>query len=256
MHKLLKTFIDYPGVKRYGQNVGWLFLEKGFRMVLTLFVGIWMVRYQGPTQFGLLSYAQSIAIILIAISGFGLESILIKELVHDKDKRHQLLGTAIILRLIVALIIIAILAVMLLFKMQVSQTELLIFIITLSTLFSSFDVISRYFEANVQSKYIVFANMAAFSMISLLKILLILFEASVTAFAITNLIEYVLIAVFLVYFCQKTSASNLFSWRFDFSIARLLIVYTWPLAVVTTFTVLLNNINQIMIKAFLTTDAV
>ena len=39
------------------KNVGWLVFGRIFRMVGALAVGIFVARYLGPEQFGLLSYA-------------------------------------------------------------------------------------------------------------------------------------------------------------------------------------------------------
>ncbi|WP_432772791.1 hypothetical protein [Francisella salimarina] len=47
------------GFKKYFANTSWLLIEKIIRMVVGLFVGVWIARYLGPKQFGVFSYAQS-----------------------------------------------------------------------------------------------------------------------------------------------------------------------------------------------------
>jgi len=37
-----------PGFRRYFANTSWLFAEKVLRMVVGLFVGVWVARYLGP----------------------------------------------------------------------------------------------------------------------------------------------------------------------------------------------------------------
>ena len=42
-------------------NTGWLMFEKILRMAVGLFVNVWIARYLGPDEFGLLSYALAFA---------------------------------------------------------------------------------------------------------------------------------------------------------------------------------------------------
>lgn len=51
----LKSLKNHQGFMKYFRNTSWLFGEKILRMVVGLFVGIWVARYLGPEQFGLLS---------------------------------------------------------------------------------------------------------------------------------------------------------------------------------------------------------
>ena len=53
---------------KYFKNTSWLFGEKILRMVVGLFVGVWIARYLGPEQFGTFSYAQSFVGLFSAIA--------------------------------------------------------------------------------------------------------------------------------------------------------------------------------------------
>jgi O-antigen/teichoic acid export membrane protein len=85
---------------RYFANTSWLFGEKILRMIVGLFVGIWVARYLGPEQFGLLSYAQSFVGLFTAIATLGLDGIVVRELVKDPSRRDELIGTAFWLKFI------------------------------------------------------------------------------------------------------------------------------------------------------------
>jgi O-antigen/teichoic acid export membrane protein len=78
----------------------------------------------------------------------------------------------------------------------------------------------------------------------------------VLAFAIANLLEFILIAVFLIYFYEKTPASKLLTWRFNAKIAKYLITTSWPLTISVSFAVILDKIDQVMIKNMLGVEAV
>lgn len=84
---------------KYAKNTSWLMGEKILRMFMGLFVGIWVARYLGPEQFGLLSYAQSFVFLFTAIATLGLDSIVVRELVRNGSQRDILLGTSFALKL-------------------------------------------------------------------------------------------------------------------------------------------------------------
>ena len=55
----IKFFLAHKNFMKYFKNTSWLFGEKILRMIVALFVGVWVARYLGPEKFGLFSYAQS-----------------------------------------------------------------------------------------------------------------------------------------------------------------------------------------------------
>src|SRR3990170_6548662 len=84
---------------KYLINTSWLALERVFRMMVALLVGIWVARYLGPEKFGLLNYAQSLVVLVGALATLGLDSIVTRELVKQPTKRNEILGTAFVLKL-------------------------------------------------------------------------------------------------------------------------------------------------------------
>ena len=74
---------SHQGFKRYFANTSWLFAEKVLRVVIGLFIGVWVARYLGPEKYGLLSYAQSFVGLFTAIATLGLDGIVVRELVYD-----------------------------------------------------------------------------------------------------------------------------------------------------------------------------
>jgi len=62
------------------------------RMIVSLFVGIYVARYLGPERFGLLSYTLSFVWLFSSLASFGLDDILVRELVQFPEHRKALLG--------------------------------------------------------------------------------------------------------------------------------------------------------------------
>ena len=80
-------------------NIGWMLADKVLRMVVGLFVGIWVARYLGPEQFGFLSYAGAYVALFSAIATLGLDGIVVRELIREPERRNEILGTAFVLKL-------------------------------------------------------------------------------------------------------------------------------------------------------------
>ncbi len=252
----LKKLRQHHGFMRYFENISWLMSEKFLRMFIGLFVGIWVARYLGPEQFGLLSYAQSFVFLFIAISTLGLDSIVVRELVKDESKRDVLLGTAFGLKLVGAILILPILAMAVQLTSNDDYTNSLIFITASLTIFQSFNVIDFYYQSKVLSKYVALANAISLAISSIIKIALILGNAPLVAFALITVFDVAVVSVGLIYFYKKNSQLKLFNWRFEWKMAKKLLQYSWPLILSGLVISLYMRIDQVMIKEILDADAV
>lgn len=254
---LLKAkLLGHEGIRRYGANTAWLMGEKVLRMFMGLFVGIWVARYLGPEQFGLLSYAQSFVFLFTAIATLGLDSIVVRELVKDNSQRNVLLGTAFTLKLIGSLCILPLLWLGVQFTSNDSYTNLLIFIIASGTIFQSFNVIDFYYQSSVLSKYVAFSNNITLAISSIIKIVLILNQASLLTFAIVGVFDTVILALGLVYFYWQKTHHSLREWQFDRVVAKRLLADSWPLIISSVMVSLYMKIDQVMIKEMLDSNAV
>lgn len=253
--KKLKALVNHQGFRKYLHNTSWLFVERILRMVVGLFVGVWIARYFGPEQYGLYNYAQSFVTLFAIIATLGLDSIVTRELIKDETQRDRLLGTAFFLKLAGALMSFAALGIGILFTSNSPHANTLIFVIASATLFQSFNVIDFYFQSRVLSKYIVFANIVGFSLSSLIKIGLILFEAPLLAFAAVIVFDSVILSLGYVYFYKK-QRFMLKLWRFDYPLARSLLRDSWPLILTGAVLMVQARIDQVMLKEMVGTKEV
>lgn len=252
----IKDLKNHQGFMRYFKNTSWLMGEKVLRMAVGLFVGIWVARYLGPEQFGLLSYAQSFVFLFTAIATLGLDGIVVRELVKGDSKRDVLLGTAFGLKLMGALLILPVLAIAVQLTSNDDYTNLLVFIIASATIFQSFNVIDFYYQSEVLSKYVALANTISLALSSIMKIALILSEAPLFAFAIIIIFDVAVLALGLVYYYIKTSHLKLFNWRFEWRVGKSLLKDSWPLILSGLVISVYMRIDQVMIKEMLDTESV
>ncbi len=154
-----------------------------------------MIRYLGPTNFGLLSYAISFAGIFTAISTLGLDSIIVRELVNYPSKRDELLGSTFYLKLFGAFLSIIFIGITLLITSEEGFTSILILIISSSVLFQTLNIVDFYFQAKVEIKNSAIAQFIGLIISSLFKVVLILLKAQLIYFAFAFTLEFFLISI-------------------------------------------------------------
>ena len=257
MIKQIQRLKSHQGFLKYFKNTSWLLSEKIFKAFTEVFVGIWIARYLGPEQFGLFSYAQSFAALFLVLATLGLDGIVIRELVKDESKADKLIGTAFVLKLIGAIVVFAILAAAVGLTSNDTYTNTLVFIIASATIFQAFNVVDFYFQAKVLSKYVAFVNAITLFISSVVKIVLILNEAPLIAFAWIVLFDSIVLAIGFIYiYIKKNTTSSIQYLSFNKLTAIDLLRDSWPLILSGIVTSIYMRIDQVMIKEILDTEAV
>lgn len=220
-------------------------------MVVGLVVGLWVARYLGPAKYGLLNYVISFVGLFTAIATLGLDGIVVRELVKDESRRDELISTAFWLKLMGAIVVLLLLAVAVQFTSNDRYTNILVFIIASATIFQSFNVVNFYFQAEVLSKYVVYANIISLLVSSIVKIVLILYKAPLIAFAWVVVFDSAVLACGFIYFFLKHSKFKIQHLKLSKATAVALLKDSWPLMLGGFSFVIFSNIDTIMIKEIL-----
>jgi O-antigen/teichoic acid export membrane protein len=246
----LKNLIVSPGFKKYFANTSWLMAERVLRMVVALFVGVYVARYLGPERFGLLSYANSFVGLFVALATLGLDGIVVRELVKTPERRDELLGTAFWLKIGGAILMwIAIIAAVPLTNNDI-QTNTLIAIIAFTAVFQAFNVIDFNYQAEVKSKYVVRAQLIQLVLSSITKLVLIFIEAPLLWFAWVYCLDAVVLAVGLAVMYLQNNG-KLWAWQWRWQVAKALLMDSWPLMFAYMSYLIYARIDQVMIKEML-----
>ena len=241
--------------KKYFSNTSWLLFEKVARLFLNFFVTIYVIRYLGPKEFGLFSYAISFYGLFVAFISLGLESISIRELVMFPEKRDEIIGSVFYTQLVGAVVAISLITLTLFITSEELFTSILILIISVSSFFQTFNVIDYYFRSKVKAKYSVYVLFSSVLLISLIKFTLIILQASLIYFVIAFAFEFVLNAIgyFIVYHFQKLKVVN---WKFDKKLALKLLKDSWPLILSGVVVSIYMKVDQVIIKKMLGAEEV
>jgi polysaccharide transporter, PST family len=242
---------DTGHFRKIVDNIGWLFFDKILRLVAGLAIGVWVARYLGPADYGLLNYALSFVALFASLSLLGLNNIVVRDLVRNPDNRDAILGSAFMLKLIGGIVsIIAAVLVQYLLHPDEALVMVLVVIIAAGFVFQSLDVIDFWFQAKVLSKYIIWAKLFALVIYALLRIVCILLKAPIMAFALIVTIDLMLGAAGLLLVYRFTGGS-LRRWRWNLGIVKSLMRDSWPLAIAAVSSMTYMKIDQVFIKSML-----
>jgi len=220
---------SYKGLILYLKNTSWLMADKVLRLLVGLFVGVYVARYLGPDRFGLLSFAMSFVALFGAFGKLGLDAIVVRNAVNDLKSRNDLLGTAFGLRIIGGLLLLSIVFSAIKFTVADSLTKILVMIIAAGHVLQV--IISSFF-----------------------KLLLIWCGAPLIWFAWIFTIEQGLKGILLcvLYTYQRIPLRD---WRFRLHCAKNLLRDSWPLIFSGLVIMVYMRIDQVMVKIMLGNQA-
>lgn len=244
------TLKNHQGFRRYAANTSWMMAEQLLRIIAGLCVGIWVARYLGPEQFGLFSYVLAFTAILGGIAKLGLDGILVRELVDQPSLRDNYLGTAFWLKVIGAILVILLMAMIVPFASKDATTKLFIFIISGGLIFQSFEVVEFYFQSRVLGKVVSICKVVQLILSSIIKVCLVLSQADLIWFVVVIVFDAMSLGVsYLI--AYKARNRLVFIKCFDIAIAKKLIKSSWPLIFSSLVVMMYMRTDQVMIKQML-----
>lgn len=225
-------------------------------MGVGLFVGVWLARYLGPEQFGLFNYALAFVALFGAVASLGLNSIVVRDLVQKPEDAGVTLGTAFVLQLLGAIVaVVLIVGCIAWLRPEDELTKLMIAILGFSLVFKSSEVVKYWFEAQVQSRYVVWIESAAVLLLAIAKVAMILAGAPLIAFVWTVLLEAALVAfgLFGIYLKIENRRRG---WSIKVQHAKKLLNDAWPLMLSGIAVMVYMRIDQLMLGEMVGNDAV
>lgn len=224
-------------------------------MTVSFIVTTLIARHLGPSNYGQLSYAISFVGIFSFISTLGIDSVLYRELIKHKDQRHIYMGTALALKIAAGFLaaLITISAGYLSGARDI--TFLLIFILSLTFIFNSFNILVYEFQANVESKIPSIIAIIVTLVLSGLKIAVVLSNKGVLYLAGILLLEAFLYSILYIYF-RIRKYGTLADWIYDKKVAYSILRDSWPMMFSVAFALVYARIDQVFIKSLINIESV
>lgn len=245
-----------PNFIKIVDNFGWLLFDKIMRIGVGLFVGVWVARYLGPEQFGLLSFASAFIGLFAGISGLGLQGIVVRNIVREPDCKEGTLVTAALLQFIGGLLTYGlILFAIFWLRPEDSMAKILVAILGSSSLFRASDVAVYWFESQVQSKYTVWVQNGVFFIFAVIKVVLILSQAQLVVFAWVTMAEAFTTAMLMSLVLRLRGPRFQLLWA-TWVKAKALLKDSWPLMISSMAVMFYMKIDQIMLGQMVGDEAV
>jgi len=243
----LKGF-DEDAFNKYVKNTGWLMFGK----ILSMAVGFLIARYLGASLFGDLNFADAFTTIVAAVSALGLDTFIIREIINEPEKKNEILGTSLMMRLGVNILLIPItIAIYLLFHHFADKPGApltwIVLILSFASFFKSFNIIDSYFQSQVASKYVVKVQNICVILSAVIKIMLVIFDMPLVYFALALTFDSMALSAGLVYMYHRRGYS-LFNWTFSRVRAIGLLRQSFPLILSAVMVSIYMKIDQVMLK--------
>ena len=237
------------------QNLFWAVLGKVVTLISGLFVGILVARYLGPEQYGLMNYIISYVFLFQTFSAFGLDSIEIREEARKQKPYQTIIGTAFVLKVGFSLLFMA-LVILTSWQMDADAfTTLLVAIYSLTIILNSFSVIRNYFMAIVQNEYVVKAEIIRTLVGICIKLVILVFNGSLTWFLIAYTFDGLLLAggYWIAY---RIKIGKIKEWHYDSQYALFLLKESFPLLLTNVAVIVYQRIDQVMIGQMIDKESV
>lgn len=251
----LSAWYNNPGFKRYFHNTGWSLMARFFSLGVSFIISVLVARYLGPANLGQLSYAVSFVGIFSFIANLGIDNILYRELIRYPEKRDVLMGTALRLKIFAGSIaaVIAIFSAYMFFPIDISFW--LICLISLTYVFSAWNIIVYEFQAHVEQKYPAIISFFIVILLNVLKIAIMVSHKGIIYFSVVLLLEPIFYAICYSWARRKRYGTTA-HWKFDTAVAKMILIDSWPLMISSTFILIYSRIDQIMIKQYIDSASV
>lgn len=179
-------------------------------ILLSFFVSLLTARYLGPSNYGLINYAAAYATFFASFCTLGINSVIIKNFIDYPQEEGKTIGTAIILRLISSLLsIVTIIGIVTVIDNTEPLTITVVWLYCFGLLFQIFDTFNYWFQAKLMSKYYAFSTLIAYLIVSFYKLFLLYYGKDVRWFAVSNSIDYCIVAIVLYMFYRKCNGPKL-----------------------------------------------
>lgn len=241
-------------MNKVAKNAMWIIGCRVVQSLLALLINFLTARYLGPSNFGLINYAASIVAFAIPVMKLGIDSTLVNEIIQHPEKEGETMGTTLVMTMISSVACVGgVTAYTAIADWGDTETILVCVLYSLTLVAQGLELIQFWFQAKYLSKYTSLTVLGVYVIVSAYRIFLLVTQKSVAWFAVSQAIDYFLIAVILwIIYRQKggprLSVSSAAARRV-FSVSK---HYILPRLMVTVYA----QTDRLMLKSMIGTDVV
>lgn len=228
------------------KNATWIIACKVAQSILSFIIGTLTVRYLGPTNYGVITYAVSVVSFFVPIMQLGLNHTLVKEFIRNPKIEGKILGTALITNVISSLFsMVGAIAFVSIANAGERETIIVCVLYSFTLLFQATEITMYWFQSKLKSKYPSIATLVAYIVVAIYKVYLLVVGKGVVWFAISYALDFFLISIILLVIYKKLSNQKLsINWRIGREMISRSKYYIIPSLMVVVF----KHTDRIMLK--------
>lgn len=231
-------------VRKVAKNTLFFLTGNIIERIIGFFITLILIRYLGSGNFGKYSLVYAFPALFQFFTIMGIDPIVLRELSQDSKKGAELIGNAIILKILFSLIGLFLCWTILQWMNYPPDIKILIYLVSLSMVFSSGMLLTNIFYAQLLIKYPIMIAIAMRVLHAMFVFILIFLKATLFYFILINLLIYILHVFFIYYQSKKILyfqvAINLKMWKE-------LLKNSLPLAISSIFISIYVRIDQVML---------
>lgn len=236
-------------MKKHLKNSYLMVIDKVIRLTISLGVGIWLARYLGPEDFGYIALYTSLYAILKVFNSFGLEQILVREIVKSDIEDEALKFSYFSVKICTGLLINTLFIIWL----SVSQDLHMVFFlpVVLTFLFQANDFYELTSQVNGNSVNVIKIGLFSVVLSSLIKVFLILAEAELKYFILALSVELIVTLGFYTFHVNWSRFWIVFLSKKNLDTSKKIVRESLPLMISAASVVLYMKVDVLMITNIL-----
>lgn len=234
-------------VKKIARNSLFLLSGQVASIVFGFFYFIYMARYLGAKDLGILSFAISFTVIIGLLGDLGLSSLMTREVSRNQSLAPKYLGNIFLIKFLLAIVTFAVVAVAINILGYSGQTIKVVYIITLSNIAASFtQMFNSIFQAFERFEY-QSIGIILNSVLMLVGIFFAIWQNfDLIYFAFVYLIVGIIVLVYSLIFCLWRFAIP--SLKIDWAFWRQIILESIPFWLNSVFVIIYFKIDMVMLS--------
>jgi O-antigen/teichoic acid export membrane protein len=224
----------------------WIILSQLTRLILGVFVSIYIARIIGPVNYGAISYGLSILGFVLPVVLFGQQSVFPRLLLTKYDSEKNLLVSSLSFTLLLGFSAFLLLTIIYIFFINQSNFNLVIYLIISSSFFAVKDVYHTYYIAKSKGKIIFYVTAISLTIINTARLIAVKSPDDLIYLAVTYPIEYMLMSIlYYKYANQNTKNIKINVLKFNW---KKLYTDGWPLLLSGISLSINQRIDQVFLK--------
>lgn len=239
------------------KNISWILVQNIYTMLFGMIITGIVARHYGTEGYGIINFGLSFVSLFSFIAIFGTNHIIINDFTEKKYNAGTILKTNFVVRFILSILALIVCQISTAILYNDLTIQLIIFLFNVNTILACFDIITYYAQSKIKNKYISISKIISFTILSVLKIIVIYYNLNIVYLVGTYLVETIIYSALLVFSFKKIKDKDEnVIFKFDIGYAKKLLSRSKYFALSSLMVTIYLKIDQVMLGTFFTDKSV